>query len=530
MKSGFLKAESTNKAIFLSMSLSMLAKVFNFAQSLVTSYAFGTQASTDILFYMLSMVILLSTLLSSVNQQVIVPNAIYIRTNTSEEDSRKFISFIYLIYLVVGAAATVLLAAMPDKVLMLFSRFTHEQIMSNLSILQFIIPTFILIIANTFILDIFTSYRYFTLPMFLDMLKNVIIILFVLLFKDLFSVTSLAIGVLIGNLAQFLLLNFMLFYILKCRPSFKRFHLSNEIKGNIGYVLGGFLTTFLSGFIVMYLMSGFSSGVYTAMDYGQKISTVFITVIVGQIATVVGMNIIELYAKNDMKKLNETFLNYLKMSIFLTIPFSFIIFLNSDGMISILFERGKFTRESVILTSFFLKYFILTLPYALINGFVVRLIIAKQIQRVSFWWQTFQSIGNILVLWPMIYFFGYRGYPIGGLIADYIYIFLLLHFLLKHQFAYIDRRQVIRFFLLNGLINTGIAAVFYFTGIWAGAEGSFMQKLLTVAFVSLAFILASLAIGYVSGINREVVLKSIGFIRSGWRNRLRGRTAGQKSI
>ena len=32
MKSGFLKAESTNKAIFLSMSLSMLAKVFNFAQ------------------------------------------------------------------------------------------------------------------------------------------------------------------------------------------------------------------------------------------------------------------------------------------------------------------------------------------------------------------------------------------------------------------------------------------------------------------------------------------------------------------
>lgn len=512
MKSSFLRAESTNKAIIFSMSLSMFAKVFNFAQSLVASYAFGTQASTDILFYMLSMVILLSTLLSSVNQQVIVPNAIYIRTNVSEKDSKSFISFIYFVYLAIGAAVTLILMIMPERILLLFSRFSPVEIANNINILKFIIPTFILIIANTFILDIFTSYRYFTLPMLLDMMKNVIIILFVLIFKDVFSVTSLAIGVLIGNLAQFFLLNFLLFSVLKCKPSFRHYHLSNEIKGNIGYVLGGFLTTFLSSFIVMYLMTGFSSGVFTAMDYGTKISTVFTMVIVGQIVTVVGMNIIELYAKNDLKKLNETFISYLKMGIFLIVPFCFIISLNSDGIISILFERGKFTKDSVALTGFFLRYFILTIPYALVNGFVVRLIIAKQIQRVSFWWQTFQSIGNILVLWPMIYFFGYTGYPIGGLIADYVYIFLLLHFLLKSQFGYIDRREVIRYFLWNGIFNSGIAAVFFTFDIKAGAEGGFLQKLIHISWVSLAFILLSLATGYITGINREVIKKCTGFL------------------
>jgi putative peptidoglycan lipid II flippase len=511
MKSSFLKAESTNKAIVSSMALSMFAKVFNFAQSLVASYAFGTQASTDILFYMLSMVILLSTLLSAVNQQVIVPNVIFIRTSNSEEDSKKFISFIYFVYLAIGATVTMILMLMPEKILALFSKFSMEHIMSNIDILKFIIPTFILIIANTFILDIFTSYRYFTLPMLLDMLKNIIIILFVLLFKDVFSVTSLAMGVLVGNLAQFLLLNFLLFSILKCKPSFRAYHLSNEIKGNIGYVTGGFLTTFLSSFVVMYLMSGFSSGVFSAMDYGQKISTVFIMVIVGQITTVVGMNIIELHAKNDLKKLNETFINYLKMSIFLIIPFSFIISINSDGIISILFERGKFTKDSVALTSVFLKYLILTLPYALINSFMVRLIIAKQIQRVSFWWQTSQSIGNILILWPMIYFFGYVGYPIGGLIADYIYIFLLLYFLIKNQFNYIDNKQIIRFFFTNGLLNFGIAAVFYFF-IKADADGSFIQKLVHVSWVSAAFILMNLVIGYGSGINRNEITKMIKWV------------------
>lgn len=519
MKMNLLKAESTNRAIVLSMSLSMFAKVFNFAQSLVASYAFGTQTSTDILLYMLSVVILLSTLLSAVNQQVIVPNAIDIRTNKSEEDSKKFITFIYFVYLSIGAVVTTVLMIMPERILGLISKFSMADIMSNLSILKFIIPTFILIIANTFILDIFTSYRYFTLPMFLDMLKNIIIIVFVLLFKESFSVTSLAMGVLIGNMAQFLLLNFMFLFVLKCKPSFRPYPLNREIKSNIGYVIGGFMTTFLSGFVVMYLMSGFSSGVFSAMDYGQKISTVFTMVIVGQIATVVGMNIIELYAKKDLKKLNETFINYMKMGIFLIIPFSFIIALNAEGIISLLFERGEFTRESVAPTSFFLRFFILSLPYGFVNSFAVRLIIAKQIQRISFWWQTAQSIADILILWTVIRLFGYRGYPIGALAANYIYIYLLLYFLLRSQFGFIDRKKIIVHFSLNILLNLVIAAIFYILNIKAGGEGSFLHKFINIVWASLAFVLVNLAAGYVTGINRGVIEKAVKFVLS--KSRLR---------
>lgn len=520
MKLSFLRAENTNKAIVLSMSFSMLAKVFNFGQSLVASYAFGTQISTDILFYILSMVILLSTLLSSVNQQVIVPNVIYIRTSGGEEDSRRFISFIYIIYLAIGIIVTLILMLWPEKILELFSKFSKENIMSNLTILKFIIPTFLLIIANTFILDIFTSYRYFTLPMLLDMVKNLIIIIFVFLFKDVLSVASLALGVLTGNLIQFLVLNYMLFSILKCKPSFKAYHLSTEIKKNIGYVVGGFLTTFLSNFVVIYLMSGFSTGIYSSMDYGQKISTVFSLVIVGQIVTVVGMNIIELYGKKDLKKLNEIFINYFKLSLFLIIPFCFIISLNSEGIISLFFERGKFTRDAVAVTSKFLRYFILTLPYVLINGFVVRLIIAKQIQRVAFWWQISQSAGNILVLWAMIKFFGYMGYPLGGIISSYIYIFLLLFIFLKKQFDFINNKEVIQYFISNGLLNLGIAALFFILNFKAGAEGSFLHKVLNITMVSLGFILVSSSLGYFLGINKEVIKKCLKYVTSKGRLKL----------
>lgn len=495
------------------MAFSMLAKLFNFGQSLAASYAFGVQVSTDILFYLLSMLILLSTMLSAVNQQVIVPNVIYLKSNKSEQDSVRFISYIYFLYMVLGIIATAALMMWPEKVLELFSRFRSEYITSNMDIVRFIMPAFILIVLNTFILDIFTAYRYFTLPMILDMLKNLVIILFVLLFKDVFSVASLAMGVLVGNILQFVLLNYLLFAVLKCKPAFKRYPLENTIKKNIVFVVVGHLTTFIGNFLVMYLMSGFSAGIYSALDYSQKINTVFNLVIIGQISTVIGMNIIEIHAKGNFERLNDTFVRYLKTSLFFIIPFSFMIALNAEGIISLFFERGRFTRQSVELTGNFLRLFILTLPYMLINAFVVRLIIAKQIQRIAFWWQISQSGGNVLVLWIMINSFGYMGYPVGSIIANYIYVFLLLYFLLKHQFPYIDYKGIIRYSALNILLNSGIAAAFYWFGWQAEAGGSFIEKVMNISCISIAFFFIYVLLSYVTGVNRIFIKKLIMFSR-----------------
>ncbi|MFZ5986944.1 MAG: lipid II flippase MurJ [Bacillota bacterium] len=523
MRLNILKSEGTNKAIMFSMSFSMIAKVFTFAQSMVVSYAFGTQKSTDILFYVLSMIILLTTLLSSVNQQVIIPTTIDIRNNASEEDSKKFISYVYIIYLIIGALMTSILLTAPDRIFAVFSKFGIEDIRSNISIIRYILPAFLFIIVNTYVLDVFTTYRYFTLPMVLDMVKNVIIISFVLIFRDVFSVESLAIGVFVGNLTQFLILNFLLFAVLKCRFSFKRYRLSPLVKKNIVYVIFGQLTTFLNGFIIMYLMSGFDEGVYSAMDYSQKINTVFSLVIVGQIATVVGMNIIEHYTKNRLDKINQTFISYLKVSLFFIIPFCFLVSLCAEPIISIVFERGRFTKDAVRLASGFLKYFILTIPYILVNSFVVRLIIAKQIQKIAFWWQVSQSAGSAIIIWLTIRFLGYYGYPVGALAANYIYIFLLLYFLLRYQFKFIDNILVIKYFILNMGFNVIVTVLTASLTQWIERSSSLLTKLLYLLIVSIVYMALYLTLGYITRINRDITTKVVLFAKDKIKSRL---TAG----
>ncbi len=505
MKHGIPKIENINKAIAFSMGFSLFGKVFNFSQSLVVSYAFGTNQSTDILFYILSMVILLTTLLSSINQQIIIPNAIDLRNNTSEEDSKKFIMYVYSIYLLIGIIVTAVLAISPDSILNALSKLNYGQIRENILIIRLIIPVFLLIIINTYIMDVFTSYKYFTLPMVLDMLKNLVIIAFVLLFKGKMSVVSLAMGVLAGNVLQFLVLNGLLFRVLKCRFSIKKYPLSAKLKRNTGFVIAGQLTTFLNGFAVMFLMSGFEAGIYSAMDYSVKINTVFSLAIIGQIVTVVGINILELYTRKDFEKLNTVFLAYLKSSLFFLLPFSFIISMNSENIISILFERGRFSREAAVWAGGFLRYFALTLPYVLINSFVVRLIIAKQIQRTAFFWQTSQSIFNVVVIWAAIHFLGFYGYPIGSVAASYIYVYVLVYFLVGRQFEFINRMEIIKFFTANAVLN--LLIYFGLTALSALLPGSggVVYKLAFLTASGVVYMGLYLAAGWFTGLNRKVI-------------------------
>jgi len=450
---GFLKPESTNKAIIFSMSMSLVAKVLTFIQSLAISYAFGAQKSTDILFYGVSLVLLLTSIVSSINQQVIVPNVISIRNTRSEEESGSLISFIYFIYLIVGILGSVVLFVFPAKVLSLLSRFTTGDIEANIVTIRFIIPTFIFILINTYILDILASYRYFTLPMFLDMAKNLIIIACIMLLKGRFSVTSLAIGIFCGNALQFIVLNFMMLKMLNWRLSVKYYPVENNVRKNILYVIMGQLMAFIHGFITMYLLSGFDSGVFTAMDYGQKITVVIISVVIGQISTVVGMNIIELHSIGDYRSLNTVFLNYLKKSMLLVLPGCLILALNSHSVIYVLFQRGRFTEEDVRITAGFFLLFTLAIPLRLVDTFVVRLIIAKQIQRISFLWQIFYNALSVPMIFLLVYSVGYYGYPLGELVASTLYITLQFRFLLKKQFTYIDTSLLAKFLMVVLAIN-----------------------------------------------------------------------------
>ncbi len=512
MESNSISVKNTNNAIMSSMSLSLLAKLLGLAQSVVVSYAFGTNTATDILFYTLSLIVLLTTFQESVNRQIVVPNLVEIKSVSSEEDTRGFISTMYLLYLVAGMAGTAVLLISPGKVLGAISRFNMAEIAENLDIIRLIVPAMFLIIINTYLLDIFTSYRFFNLPMFLDMLKNALIIAFVILLGGRFSVVGLAAGVLAGNLVQFVVLNLLLLRVLKWRPVFRIFKLSGTVRKNIFYVLAGRAATFLNDFIIMYLMSGFAEGIYSAMDYALRIDAVVNSVIIGQISTVVGINIMELHSMKKMKELGETYMKYLKFSFFAVFPVTAVISLNAYPVISLLFERGSFSFQAAETTGTFLRLFILTMPFELMNSFVVILIIAKQIQRVAFLWQISQSLLNILLIWLMVGKYGFYGYPLGVLLATVLYVSVLSYFLVKSQFEFIDAKKVLSLLGRNLAINLPLLAAAFYISPKMQPGGGFADKAAFILLSSVLFLLAYLGVNWLAGFNRGEIKRAVSYL------------------
>lgn len=497
------KKNNTNKALAYSMTLSLGAKILNFGQAMVISFAFGTTESTDILFYSLSFVLLLTTFIGAINHQVIIPTSIELRENVSEQESKGFMSYIYILYFAIGLVVAIGLFFSPTSFIAILSRFPQVAIVSNINIIRLILPTLFLIILNTYILDIFTSYEYFTFPMLLDMLKNIIIVVFVLLLKDKFQVESLALGILFGNFAQFVVLNTLLFVKIRMRFILKRYRLSRSIKKNIFFVVTGRASTFLNDFIMISILSGFTAGVFSAMDYAARIETVLTMVIVGQISTVVGIKILQIYATKDLEGVKKILLKYLNIGLFIIVPISFIVSFNAKPIIQLLFQRGSFGKEATDITSMFLRYFILTVPLELINSFIVMLIIAKQIQHIAFKWQIFQSFMNIAIVWIAVSKFGYKGYPIAVVASFAIYILLISYFLVKSEFKFIGQATLLKPCFMNLFLNICVLFLMNLVFLKFDLGDGYIEQMLYILLSSLFYFAIFLIISYVTGLHRE---------------------------
>lgn len=507
------KIESTNKAIASSMFFSLLAKALNFIQMLVISYAFGLQRSTDILFYMLSTVLLLTYFVTAVNSQVIIPEAIRIRNTVSEDKSKEFILHIYYIYLFIGIIGTLILLACPAKLMALFSKFGIDDIQANVNILMYIIPNFLLIIINTYCSSVLNSYRLFSLPMILDMVKNLVIILFILLFSNLIEVSSLAIGTLAGNLIQFFIINALMVKILNCRIKYKGYKISRDVMKKSIYGVAGQLVTFINGFVLIYLLSGFSAGVFTAVDNSQKIVTVLGYVLIGQVSSVIGVNFVELYNQNNFSMIRETFEKYLKIGLLFMIPLCFIIFLNSEAIISLIFQRGKFDSNAVKITSEFLRYLILMMPAMLINNFVYKLMFAKQIQETAFWYLFAYNLISLLIIGILITISGYYGYA-AGLSACYtLYTVILLYFVSKTYFKYINPLNVLRFFTVNAFLNSVLSIIVWHTSIGMNHVHGDINKLVLLIINTGIYMVLFLILSCFIEENKNILVNSLEFLR-----------------
>ncbi|SFV27389.1 lipid II flippase MurJ [Thermoflavifilum thermophilum] len=494
----FFKAEGYKKGVAYSILFSSIAKIIAFLNIALIAYYFGTNGDSDVYYFVLTTIQLISYLISVMESTVIVPELIRLREQEGHFQSMRFVNHFIKIYLIIGSILTIIMLFNPVFVFSHFSGFKSELLLANKYLLYGSPILLLLIILSNLLSEVLSSYMYFTTPMIVNMINSIISILFLIILHRHLGIISALMGLIIGYIVNIVLLLAQLIYVIHWRFDFSKYKLSPLVKKNLFYAHIGNILGFAYNYVGLYLLSFLGTGVVSAMSYGRKLSDVPNHVISGQFSSVLGIKFNNEFARDDKNSLNETFVTGLKVLLFFVIPVSILGFILSDDIISILLRRGEFNFLSVKQSSMFFKYLILCLPFFSINTVMSRLFMA--IQRLSFSTIILAvfSVSNIILAYFLIKFYKEYGYPFSYILSYLIMIFSYFY-ITKKYLKYIGYNEVLIYFIKITCVNILVAFLSYLISFHL-----FDGKFIRILFLSIIDVISLILLNDIFVLNYDI--------------------------
>lgn len=456
-----LRLESYRKGIVASSVLNVVSKATAFITSLVIAYCFGTQTRTDLYFYCITTVTVLSVLVTSIDSAVLIPESMHLRERSGGRAAMAFLNRFLYLYLAIGVTLALFIAVRPVTVFLAVSKFDKAALVSNSNILAASGLLLIFMVVATYLVDILASHKYFTMPMIVNMVNNIISLAFLAVFYKRLGILSLMIGLLVGYSIQSVFLVYAMKVLLQWDFAVSNISIGAKNIKNIGYSYLGNVATALSAYVPFFLLSGFAPGVVASLNYAQQVSGMPTNTVTAQFSSVAGIKLNELAAKREWKKINDVFLSSANILLFVMIPISLLIFLYNREILTVLFRRGAFDQRSVDMSAGFLRYLSLLLPLFVVNTIVARLFMAGQKVLQALWNQAIVNIALIVAICFGVRYFGIGGYLGALLIVHVVNVFCCCYYLIKIFFPTIDYRhvlvQMVRLLAVNVVLCGGVA-------------------------------------------------------------------------
>ena len=482
-----LKSESYKKGIIQSTGLNVIAKGIGFLNSLLLAFYFGTNASTDIYFYVLSVASLISVTINGIDYLVLVPEAMKIRETKDEKSSQHFLNFFIWLYAAIGVILTVFIILSPVIFFTLFSKFDQGQLQHNSQLLYIGSIIIVFQLLNNLMTAILVSYKYFTIPIIGGLINSVLTVTITIIFHERLGITGTILGMSAGFVLNFFLLVFLL----------KRYHKweftkiywvkSQRVWKNIGLIQLNGLPIWLRGYIVIYLLSGLGTGIITSVNLGQMLAFFPEVFILSQVASVIGIKFSELAVKEDYAGTSKLISNLLNTLFVLIIPVAIVMAVANKEIITLVFERGGFTSAAAGTTAFCFFYFALILPSKIYDVTFTRLFSSFQVYGAS----TLVAVFGHFIITIITYFgikkFNLTGYFISNIIGYYLIMPVIFYLVLLYRFKQMDKLAIIKNFLLALIV---IPVVFIICDtLYLRLPFNYIINIIIISFVSLSSVL-----------------------------------------
>jgi putative peptidoglycan lipid II flippase len=366
---------------------------------------------------------------------------------------------------------------------------------------------FIIVISSVFVGTLNAKYK-FALGAVLPMILNVAIIIAILLstISGDTKIVFLSWSVIVGGIIQSLLLFFSVDKVFwKVFFSTKRNYF--RTKEFFKLIWPTFLSsTFLQLNMVLafVILASYETATVSYLYYAERIYLLPLYLIAIAISTVLIPNLSSSLRESNKVLALNTQSQAGRYCILTVLPITFCLIVLSGEIVEVLFERGEFTRESSLKTSFVLKLFLIGLPFATLSKIFTPYFFAIEKPKIPLKVSFITVTINIILIVCLFQYLGYIAIPIGFSISTLLNLILILIEHRKHNFFFVKKEMVIYTFkyLVLAIILSVILLIL-----------NFLQVTTTILLIDLFLKIFLVAIIWVSSVylfDKDI----IGFVRN----------------
>lgn len=340
-----------------------------FVLQLLVAYYFGASTETDAYFMAISTSELLGKLLLGGSiTAVFVPMFVERITRGARHQAWQLaLNLMHLASLVFVAALILIAIFTQPFVRFIAPGFDPTTSTLTISLIRILLPAFLLLFLVEFATAILHSFKQFALPAWVRVIAPAVSIITVALFASIIGIYALALGTVIGSIAQLI---FLLWGIR--RQGFRyRFVLApadpaiRQLLRLVAPFIIAVLATQGAGIVYRILVSHLAPGSLAAIKFAEKITQLLTIVFLSSITAVIYPTLSAKAAQYDFAGMRDTIAFSIRLITLITIPIIIGVGLLHQPFIAVVYQRGSFDSAAASATAVALLFLILGLT---ING------------------------------------------------------------------------------------------------------------------------------------------------------------------
>ena len=399
----------------------ILSKMFGLMRDVITAGYFGTGVENDAYASAYTLFYFPVLLFNSCITATIVPLFVEEREKYSLRHSNHFASNALNLFILAALIIAAVMYAFAEPIVNLIYRFDAEGIALTVKLTRIMMLGLAFNVASIVISSLLNAMEKFMAAQLTGFPLSVAVIVAVVAFSGKCGIEAVAWGVFAASVLQVVVLIPFLFGWFTYEPVIdlkdKRFHRLLKLAGPAVLSMG---ISEINHLIDRSLASGLPVGSISAMNYAYKLITFLLGVLMVPLTTIMFSRMSKQAADDNRKGVLASLRRSIVLISLVALPIVAIAMVLSNDVVKMIYMRGNFTLESVLLTGSVLLFYLIGVPSFGMRDYLNRTFHALQDTKTPFAVACLTVCLNIVLNLILRRFMGARGLALATSLSSYV--------------------------------------------------------------------------------------------------------------